>query len=45
MVSGDRDGCMNFWKINNTLSHFSKIKVENIGGMKYDDLISFHYVK
>ena len=45
LVSGGRDGCMNFWKIDNTLCHFAKIKVENIGGMKYDELISLLYVK
>ena len=44
-MTGGRDGCLNFWKVENEFSHISKIKLENIGGMKYDEIISLLYLK
>ena len=44
-MTGGRDGCLNFWKVENAFSHISKIKIENIGGMKYDEVICLQYVK
>ena len=38
IISGGRDGCLHFWNAHDNFKHISTIKLETLGGLKYDEI-------
>jgi WD40 repeat protein len=38
IISGGKDGCLHFWNAHDNFKHISTIKIETLGGLKYDEI-------
>lgn len=44
LISGGRDGCLHFWSVFEGFKHISSIKIESLGALKYEEILTMTYL-